>query len=154
MTHDLLGEIKLAADNTGDHVASVEYESRKIEFRMIPDGEPFETNLQHAVNVVSRLKELDKAAKRIIVADLRDTYNSGWNEYDEAQGDGSWKVVSNPQLSESEFEEKFALIAVNVTGSEMVDFFYDDSRLFWGHGVYVTSMNGTDFSEGRADLFG
>jgi hypothetical protein len=36
----------------------------------------------------------------------------------------------------------------------MLDFFYDDQRMFWGHSVFVNSLNGTDLSEGRAEIFG
>ena len=41
------------------------------------------------------------------------------------------KTVINPQLSEAEFAAKLSLRAVNVTGDQMVDFFYDDERMFW-----------------------
>lgn len=154
MFHEILGEVKRREDGTGDGVATINYESREIPIQIIVDDQPFETTLDLAAAVVMRLSELDKAAKRVIVADLRDGYNDGWNEYEEAQDDGSLKTVSNPQLSESEFEKKFSLRAVNVTGSVMVDFFYDDSRLFWGHSVVVTSMTGTAFSDARAEIFG
>jgi hypothetical protein len=36
----------------------------------------------------------------------------------------------------------------------MIDFFYDDQRMFWGHSVYVNSPSGTDLSEARAEIFG
>jgi hypothetical protein len=96
--------------------------------------------LSLAAKVVGRLAELDKLAKGIAVADLRETYNSGWNEYDEVQEDGSLKTVTNPQLSEAEFEAKLSLQAVNVSGDRMLDFFYDDERMFWGHSVVVNSL--------------
>src|SRR5262249_15820883 len=107
-----------------------------------------------AEEVVRRLPELDTLAKRVAVRDLRETYNNGWNEYDEAQEDGSFKTVINPQLSEAEFEAKLSLTAINVTGDRMIDFYYDDERMFWGHSVFVNSLNGTDFSEARAEFFG
>ena len=72
--------------------------------------------------------------------------NNGWNKYDEAQEDGSLKSVSSPQLSEAEFEAKLSLNAVNVTGDQMIDFFYDDERMFWGHSIVVNSLNGIDFN--------
>jgi hypothetical protein len=122
MHHYILGEIQRAEGDSGHGLATIEYDSRKVAIRIIPDDVPFETTLQLAAEVVTRLKELDGQAKQIIVADLREKYNGGWNEYDEAQEDGSLKTVSNPQLSESEFESKFSLVNVNVTGSEMVDF--------------------------------
>jgi hypothetical protein len=47
-----------------------------------------------------------------------------------------------------------SLRAVNVTGDQMVDFFYDDEKMFWGHSVVVNSLTGVDLSEARAELFG
>jgi hypothetical protein len=154
MKHDVLGEIERSDSDVIDGVAKIRYGGREIKVQIIRDDQTFETTVQLAAEVVRRLPELDKLAKRVAVADLRETYNNGWNEYDEAQEDGSLKAVSNPQLSEVEFEAKVSLNAVNVTGDRMIDFFYDDQRMFWGHGVVVNSLNGIDFSEARAELFG
>ena len=107
-----------------------------------------------AAEVVGRLHELDQAGKRIAVRDLRDSYNGGWNEYEEAQGDGTFKSVSNPALSEAEFERKLSLIGINVTGDEIVTLFYENENMFWGHTVVVTSLRGLDFGDAKADLFG
>jgi len=154
MKHNILGEIKRTEGDVIDGVATIRYGSRDVKIQIIPDDQPFETTLKLAAEVVERLHELDKVAKRVAVTDLRETYNSGWNEYDEAQADGSLKSVSNPPLSEAEFEKEFSLNAVNVTGNQMIDFFYDDSGMFWGHSVAVNSLNGIDFSKARAELFG
>jgi hypothetical protein len=154
MKHDILGEVERTDGHPFDDVATVRYGSRDIKVGIFRDDQPFETTLKLAAEVVRRLPELDKLAKRVAVADLREMYNNGWNEYDEAQEDGSWMRVSNPQLSESEFEAKLSLHAVNITGERMIDFFYDDERMFWGHSVVVNSLNGTDFSEAHAEIFG
>ncbi len=154
MQHDTLGEIERTDGNPFDGVAKVRYDSRDIKVGIIPDDQPFETTLTLAAEVVRRLPELDAIAKRVAVTDLRMTYNNGWNEYDEVQEDGSLKTVSNPQLSETEFEVKLSLNAVNVTGDRMIDFFYGDQGMFWGHGVLVSSLSGTDFNEARAEIFG
>ena len=154
MQHEILGEVEQSDGHPFDAVATIRYDSRDIKIGISRDDQPIETTLQLAEDVVRRLPELDKAAKRIAARDLREGYNDGWNEYDEAQEDGSWKTVSNPQLSEAEFEAKLSLNAVNVTGHRMIDFFYDDQRMFWGHSVFVNSLNGTDFSEARAEIFG
>jgi hypothetical protein len=153
MHHDTLGEITREGDS-GDWIATIRYGSRQVNVRIIPDDQAFERTLRLAAEVVGRLDELDKIAKRVAVADLRDTYNSGWNEYDEVQADGSLKTVSNPQLPEAEFEKRLSLNAINVTGNQMINFFYDDENMFWGHSVVVNSLNGLDFSEARAELFG
>jgi hypothetical protein len=154
MKHDILGEVEQSDGHPFDAVAMTRHGPRDIKVGIIRDDQPFESTLKLAADVVSRLAELDKLAKKIAARDLRDGYNDGWNEYDEAQDDGTFKRVSNPKLSEAEFEAKLTLNAVNITGDRMVDFFYDDERMFWGHSVFVNSLNGTDFSEARAEIFG
>lgn len=154
MKHDILGEVEQTDGHPFDGVAKIRYASRDINVGISRDDQSFETTLNLAAEVVRRLPELDRLAKRVAVADLRETYNNGWNEYDEAQEDGSLKTVSNPQLSEAEFEAKLSLNAINVTGDQMIHFFYDDERMFWGHSVVVHSLNGVDFSEAHAELFG
>jgi len=154
MQHEILGAIKPSDAFQGDGIATIEHESRKIQIHISPDGEHFKTTLKLAEGVVTRLKELDRTAKRIIVRDLRDCYNGGWNEYQVAQEDGSVKTVRNPQLSERDFETKFSLIEAEVVGKRMIDFIYEDSGLFWGHSVIVTSLSGIDFSDAEAELFG
>ena len=154
MKHDILGEVEQSDGHPFDAVAMIRYGSRDIKVGIIRDDQPLETTLNLAAEVVIRLAELDKLAKRVAARDLREGYNDGWNEYDEAQDDGSFKRVSNPKLSEAEFEAKLKLNAVNVTGERMIDFFYDDERMFWGHSVVVNSLNGVDFSEAHADIFG
>jgi hypothetical protein len=154
MTHEILGEIKRRNVKPFDGVATIRYGLRDIEVGISRDDQPFEITLNLAVEVVRRLAKLDKLAKRIAVADLRGTYNKGWNKYHEVQVDGSFKTVSNPKLSKAEFEAKLSLNAVNVNGDQMIEFFYDDEGMFWGHSVIVTSLNGTDFSEAEAVIFG
>jgi hypothetical protein len=154
MKHGILGEIQRPADGVFDGVATIRYGQRDIRIHMDRDDQPLEATLELAAEVARRLPELDKIAKRIAVADLRETYNNGWNEYDEAQEDGSLKAVSNPRLTEAEFEARLSLNAVNVTGDQMIDFFYEDEGMFWGHSVVVNSLNGVDLSEAHADLFG
>jgi len=154
MKHAILGEVEQSDGHPFDAVAMIRQGSRDIKVGIIRDDQPLETTLNLAAEVVSHLAELDKLAKRVAARDLREGYNDGWNEYDEAQDDGSFKRVSNPKLSEAEFEAKVTLNAVNVTGDRMIDFFYDDERMFWGHSVVVNSLNGVDFSEAHADIFG
>ena len=154
MKYDVLGEVQLSDCHPFDAVASIRHGSRDVKFGMSGDGQPLEIALNLAAEVVSRLAELDQLAKQIATRDLRDGYNDGWNAYDEAQADGSFKTVINPQLSDAEFAAKLTLQAVNVTGDGMIEFFYDDERMFWGHSVSVCSFDGVDFAEARAEIFG
>ncbi|MFO0796706.1 MAG: DUF2262 domain-containing protein [Gemmataceae bacterium] len=154
MKHDVLGEVELSDGHPFDATVVVRYDSREIRFGLIRDDQPLETTLALAATVVRRLGELDRQAKSIAAADLCAAYNDGWNKYDEGQDDGSFKTVTNPQLSAAEFEAKLSLWAVNVTGAGMLNFHYDDERMFWGHAVIVTSMNGVDLREAHAEMFG
>ena len=154
MNHAILGEIKQQPGESADLVATIAYGSGKIEIQIIRDDQPIETTVSVAAAVAGQLQALDQLAKQIAVRDLLGTYNSGWNEYDQVQADGSLKTVSNPKLSPEEFEKKLSLVAVNVTGRDMIEFFYEDCGMFWGHSVIVSSLNGLDFQQAIAELFG
>lgn len=154
MIHDILGKVELSDGHPFDATVVVRYGSRDIKFSLIRDDQPLEITLALAANVVGRLAELDQLAKTAAVANLLATYNGGWNEYDEAQEDGSFKTVTNPQLSDVEFEAKLSLRDVNVTGAQILDFYYDDEGMFWGHSILVNSMNGVRFNELHTQLIG
>jgi hypothetical protein len=152
MKHPILGDIK-QENNNRDGVACVSYRGRTIEIRIIADEIPYDATVDVATSVVKDLPNLDVLAKRIAASRLTDIYNSGWNEYDEAQGDGTFTTVSNPKLTQKEFMSKLTLDTVNVTGY-MLNFFYEDEGMFWRHSVIVTSMDGTAFTDTDAEIFG
>ncbi len=152
MNHEVLGEI-VRENGKSEGVAQVPYQGRTIQFNIAEDEVSYEEAIEIAASAVRQLEQLDARAKVIAAEGLTDGYNDGWNEYDEVQEDGSLLAVSNPELTREEFAAKLTLRSVNVTGN-MVDFFYDDENMFWGHWVIVTSMNGVDFSEAYAQIFG
>lgn len=150
MKHQILGDIPR---EDGDGVARVPYRGQTIDMRIIADELPYDAAVDVAASVFKDLANLDARAKQIAACELTDTYNSGWNEYDEAQEDGTLRPVSNPKLTQEEFASKLTLNAVNVTG-DMIDLFYDDEGMFWGHSVIVNSMDGTAFTDTHARIFG
>ena len=153
MNHPILGDITQENGNGGG-VARVPYGDRIIEIRIIEDDIPYDAaTVDVAASVLQSLQKLDARAKHIAALELTETYNNGWNEYDEAQKDGTLKAVSNPKLTQDEFARKLTLNGVNVTGS-MLDFFYDDENMFWGHSVVVNSMDGIAFTDAHAETFG
>lgn len=152
MTHPILGDITRENDQS-DGIARVRYSDRTIEIRIIVDEIPYDTAVGVAAALVQDLRNLDAKAKQVAADNLTETYNNGWNEYDEAQEDGTLKAVSNPKLTPDEFVNKLTLNAVNVTGN-MLDFFYDDENMFWGHSVIVNSMDGIAFTDTHAEIFG
>ena len=150
MTHPILGDI---TQENGDGVARVSYGGRTIDIRIIVDEIPYDATVNVAASVVQHLTNLDTKAKQVAATELTDTYNNGWNEYDEVQDDGTLKAVENPKLTPEEFASKLTLSAVNVTGN-MLSFFYDDENMFWGHSVIVNSMDGVAFTDTHAEIFG
>ena len=83
MKHDILGEVEQSDGRPFDAVARIRHGSREIKVGIIRDDQPLETTLKLAGEVVNRLAKLDKLAKRVAARDLRETYNDGWNDYDE-----------------------------------------------------------------------
>ena len=151
MQNPILGEVSI---DDGIGVVGFQYGESKIQIRIMPDGEPFESSINLAEQIAEDLATLDDTAKRIAASQLTEKYNGGWNEYDEAQEDGTFKTVVNPALTEDEFVKKLTLTAINVTGDSMLAFFYNDENMFWGHSVIVNSMNGTRFDDADAQIFG
>lgn len=152
MSHDVLGEVT-RENGDGDGVTRIHYGKQAVTIRIIEDELSYDATLEVAASVVRILEKLDAQAKNVAASDLTETYNCGWNEYDEAQEDGSFKAVHNPKLTQEEFAGKLTLRAVNVTGN-MLDFFYDDENMFWGHSVIVNSMDGVAFTDTSAKIFG
>ena len=154
MQHDLLGELRQTDCQPFDAVATLRHGGRDVTVNIDRDDQPLETTLALAAELARRLPELDALAKQVAARDLCESYNDGWNEFDVAQADGSFQRVSNPELSAAEFAAKLTLAAVNVTGEGMLEFFYDDQRMFWGHSVFVSSLQSTDLSEASAESCG
>ncbi len=73
MKHDILGNVERRDCNPFDGVATIRYGSRDIKVGISRDDQTFETALNLAAEVVRCLPELDKLAKRVAVADLRET---------------------------------------------------------------------------------
>lgn len=150
MRHEILGEIALGEDGGEVHIP---YYGSTVKINITSDEISFEEAVDVAASLVKCLEEFDTKAKLVAAQDLTDTYNDGWNEYDEVQEDGTLKEIFNPKLTPSEFIQKLTLLAVNVTGNTF-DFFYDDESMFWGHSVVVSSMDGVAFTDTFAQIMG
>jgi hypothetical protein len=154
MRHDILGEIEQPEDRTFDAIATIQHDSRQIKFQIDRHDQPLEAALKFAAEVAIRLAELDKHAKQIAAKELLETYNDGWNSYDEVQDDGSLKEVVNPELSNAEFEARLSLCEVYIEGNRIVEFTYDNDDMFWGHDVAVLSRDGMNFTNTEVQLHG
>ena len=154
MQHPVLGKLTPKEGSEDSYTGEVTYEDRNIAFDIERDADDIEEAINLAVEIIAALSKYDIESKSIISKDLLETYNSGWNEYDESQEDGSFKTVIKPKLSAKEFESQFTLKTVNISGSSCVELWYEENDLFWGHSVFVSTFEGVDFSDAQAQMFG
>ena len=154
MHHPVLGELN-PEDESGDSFSGqTKLADRVIPFKIERDEDQIEDTLEFALEIIQSLGKFDALAKKIVTRDLLNSYNSGWNEYDIRKKDGSLETIKNPGLDAREFERHFTLDSISICGKDCVDCWYGECDLFWGHCVYVTTLNGTDFSNAQAQLFG
>jgi len=83
--------------------------------------------------VVESLPDIVPATKQIIVRDLCQQYNESWNVSEEMQADGTYKRAIKPVLTPSEFASKFTLKSISISGVTGIEFWFNDSNLFWGY---------------------
>ncbi|WP_309384840.1 DUF2262 domain-containing protein [Cerasicoccus frondis] len=152
--HPVLGTLTRPKNNAEGFETIILFNGSKIEVQIEPDDQSDSDAIEFTAQVVSELARIESECRKILVRDLLPTYNGGWNEYDEVQEDGTCKTVKNPKLNQSEFDQKFTLKSLSTTGIECIDVWFDDSNLFWGHGVFVSCLDGLDLSEADAQLFG
>lgn len=154
MHSKILGELTPTSDKKRNYNGRISYNNAPIDFTIQCDDNPFQEALNLAEHILPNLAKYDEIAKAIIAKDLLSGYNSGWTEYDELQADGSYKTITNPTLDADNFKENFTLESVQICGNSCVEIWYNDNNLFWGHRVFVTSMNGANFSEAYAQMIG
>ncbi|MDP4611934.1 MAG: DUF2262 domain-containing protein [Opitutales bacterium] len=154
MNHPTLGKISKIADEEGSYEAKVIYDRTEISVQLDVDDGTLAETAALAASLIAELKKFDDAAKTIIVNDLHETYNDNWRSYDEKQSDGTFKTITNPELSENDFRQQFTLSEIAITGNECVEMWYTDTGLFLGHGIFVQSLDGLDFNEAESQLFG
>jgi hypothetical protein len=149
--HPQLGQLVLDNESVRGEIS---YRDQRIPLNIEPDDRTLDEALAFAAIITASLPEYDRISKDVAAADLLESYNTGWNEYDEVQDDGSLKAVLNPKLTPGEFKDRLSLTAVNVTSDCCVALWYNDHGLFWGHSVFVESLDGPDFTNAKAQLFG
>jgi len=151
MNHPILGQLEEKDDY---FIGSMHSDGKAVVLIIDLDGASTEQAFEFAEKVVDSISSLMDKAKNVISRDLLEIYNSGWNEYDEVQEDGSTKTVINPKLDTADFVCQFELDRVSVSGGTCVEFRYKPNDLFWGHRVFVTSFDGLGFEDALAKLFG
>ena len=59
-----------------------------------------------------------------------------------------------PELTETEFAAKLSPTSFQVTGGGLLDFWYFDGEMFWGHSVGLTSFDGLALTDVHVGMFG
>jgi len=57
-------------------------------------------------------------------------------------------------LTEDEFAAKLSPTSLQVTGASLIEFWYSDGEMFWGHGVGLTSFNALALTDVHVEIFG
>jgi len=134
------------------YFTQIPYLSNTIEIIIDPEDKPLKQSTQIVQELILSIEKFDTLSKEILARDLLDTYNDNWSSYDETQDDGTRITITNPTLSKKEFMLNLTLNQIIVTGEESISMGYDDSDMFWDHQPTVTSYDGLDFSNAKADI--
>ena len=153
MAYENLGELKPDTKDSYTSVGEVSFNGSPVKLSIDYAELEEEDVLKLASQLISELPEYDSLSKDIISRDLRDTYNDNWRSYDTGDGQGGYKTVTNPELSEEEFKSHFKLDCIQVNDNG-IDLWYGKSELFWGHSVFVQSLDGLNFKGADAQMFG
>ena len=138
---------------TRAYTGSLMFGGRQVDLRIDPDGGDMEICLGVARETIGALSAIDRKARTVAAASLLTTYNENWRCFDEKDESGVFKEHERPVLAEEEFMSTIVLESVGVTG-KMVEFWYSDADLFWGHSINVVSFDGVVFSDTDVSLFG
>lgn len=154
MNHPTLGRLESKGTDEDSFEGQVNTDGTIIGLSISLDTAPQDQVFKFAEMVVNSISDLNEKSKGVICRDLLETYNLGWNEYDEVQEDGSIKTVVNPTLDSGQFINQFELSSISICGTECVELWYQPNDLFWGHSVFVTSFDGLKFEDANAQMFG
>lgn len=152
--HPFLGCLRPESKHSDTLVAQIPCAGGKVQLRVSPDGRTMGEALALASAAVARLLELDAKCRELIAADNLDEYNSAWRYGERALKDGTVERVKRPRLSKSEFCAKLKFESLDASGSNLLAFWYGDGGMFWGHNLYVTSLDGVNLGDVRVSMFG
>jgi hypothetical protein len=130
------------------------HEGKPLSLGLYPDGEDVSETIETARKLVSSVHAIDAKARDAVVAKLLSTYNENWRNSEEVDDDDNLVSVEDPVLSGEEFLTRISLYAINVTGSNTCDLFYNDGDMFGGHSIVVGSFDARKFEDLDVRLYG
>ncbi len=150
MHHPVLG--KLTPDENC-YLATFCHNWAELSVSVDPVDSDIEHTLKAGEKALLNLGEIEKRARKAASAELLNTYNDYWREFQVSDGNGGWEVVSNPLISSTEFEAQLKLDEVDIIGLGEITLAFD-SDLFADHVIEVTSADGAVFRDVTVSLYG
>jgi hypothetical protein len=132
----------------------VQYGPDQIDLLVSPDNRTIEAALKLAASLVELLQQIDLKCRDLIADEFLERYNSGWRFGEVAQQDGTFEPFEKPLLTRRQFCENLKIKSIVASGDSLIGVHYDDSDMFWGHSLEVTSFDGTAFGDTHTSMFG
>lgn len=154
LDHPILGRLEPHEALSGVLATSKQLGDVQIDVWVDPDGGPLDDVLRLAATAVPVLAELDTRCRALIAADLLPAYNTGWRFGRVARADGAMEEFEKPLLTDVEFAANLSPTSFQVTGARVIDFWYSDGQMFWGHSVGLTSFDGLALTDVYVEMFG
>jgi len=154
LDHPVLGRLEPHDTLSGVLATSRQLGDVQLEIWVDPDGGPLDDALRLAASTIPKLAELDARCRALIAADLLASYNTDWRFGQVARADGAMEEFEKPELTEAEFAAKLSPTSLQVTGASLIEFWYSDGEMFWGHSVGLTSFTGLALTDVHVQMFG
>jgi hypothetical protein len=154
LDHPVLGRLEPHETLSGVLATFTKLGDVQLAIWVDPDGGPLDDALRLAASAMPALAELDARCRMLISADLLPTYNTGWRFGRAAGADGEMVEFERPLLTEAEFSAKLSPTSFQVTGGSLIEFWYSDGEMFWGHSVGLTSFDGLALTDVYVEMFG
>ena len=154
LDHPVLGRLEPHETLSGILATSRKFGGVQLEIWVDPDDGPLDDALRLAASAMPMLAELDARCRSLIAADLLASYNTGWRFGQIARADGAMEEFEKPALTENEFAAKLSPTSLHITGGSLIEFWYADGEMFWGHSVGLTSFNGLALTDVHVEMFG
>jgi hypothetical protein len=153
----MLPELQTDAKFPGTLIGAVPFAGRMVTLSIDSDGcpaEAAEAAMGLASCAIDALGAVDSMARQAAAKQLLPGYNSSWREFIRIGPNGEHLAISEPELVECDFMARLTLTSLEITGDSCLTLGYNDDHMFAGHSVFVTSFEGIDFTNARAELFG
>ena len=143
----------LTSIESGGVAANIPFLEGTVTIRIEPGESDLEPCLELARRLVSALPSFDLKGKSAASAELLDTYNDDWREYQMAEN-GRMIDVTGPALSLSEFMGNLRLEWIAIEQPDAFQMGYNSGHLFSGHSILVWSFDAEQFTNISVQLFG